>query len=424
MKNNSKKEIYLLIGLLVLLVAIVYYMVLYPPLKNKLSDARNDKARAIAEYDRVTEELATLDLRKSEIKSQKGAALNQSNRFYPDIIEENLIIELEEMANATNFQCNFTLDSVKVSALEDMTPNNADLPESSFDSLNDAINEADKALKSNGTVKDTDINKNTNIATDTVNGANNTQATSKTSQGACKVLSINLSYSDQDYKNLKDFLYKLEHYDRIVAVTDLQAGCSDKANKIAGSLNIELYALPKINGNDDENYSVWTKKDAAGKEELFAQGAATGAKAKKETDEIDFVCILKQPGSVYPTVTFGKNGDKDTSSYVYADSDRSVKGTITFTEDKDGNYYYKYSIGSSNYPKSTMGDGEKFEPSNNSIDIKVNSDARDGNKDKSGLDLTIVNNTKLPVNVKLNDDSKVNPRFTETSKGTGSVYKK
>lgn len=429
MKNNSKKEIYLLIGLLAFLVAILYYMVLYPPLKNKLSDARNDKAKAIAEYDKVTEELATLESRKSEIKSEKGKALNSSKRFYPNIIEENILLELEEMENASNVKCSFTLDDVSVKAIDDMTPNNDSLPQTSFDELNDAINNADNVL--NGKDDNTKVSSNvdTSTATSTVsnNTNNTTEGTTKTSQGTCKILSINVTYTDQEYKNIKEFLYKLETYSRIITVSDFKASASETGGKIAGSFSMDLYAIPKIKGNNDTDYSKWTKNDAAGKDELFAQGAATGAKASKDKnkDDIDFMCILKQPGSVYPSVTFGKNDDNNSSSYVYADSNSIVKGTITFTQDDDGNYYYKYSIGSSNYPKSTMGNGEKFEPTNNSIDIKVSSDARDGDKDKNGLDLTIINNTNLPVNVKDSDDSKSNPRFNlQDSKGSGSVYVK
>lgn len=436
MKNNSKKEIYLLIGLLAFLVGLLYYMVIYPSLKSNYSDSVNDKSKAISEYDKVTAELATLKTRKSEIKSKKGEALNKSKRFYPDIIEENLIIELEDMANAANFKSNFTLDDITVNTLEDMTPNNETLPPTSFDALNDAINQADDALddKSKKSKVSKDISKNVSVASSTVssnsasgnnsnsNGNNSDKA--KTSQATCKILSINVDFTDQQYKDVKSFLYSLENYGRIVAVNNFKVVASETGNTIAGSFDIELYAIPKVKDNDDKHYSDWTKNDAKGKEDLFAQGAATGVNVKKDQDDIDFICILKRPDSVYPSVTFGKNDDKDTSTYVYADSDNKVKGTITFTKDKDGNYYYKYSIGSSNYPKSTMGDGEKFEPTNNAIDISVESDIRSGLKDKAGLDLTIINNTKLPVNVKVNGDSKSDKRFNEDSKGSGSVYMK
>ena len=115
-------------------------MLIYPTLKSNLSDARNDKAKAISEYNKVTAELATLDERKSQIKSEKGEALNKSKRFYPDIIEENILLELEQIESESNFKGDFTLDDVKVSQIEDMTPNNAVLPETSFDALNEAIN--------------------------------------------------------------------------------------------------------------------------------------------------------------------------------------------------------------------------------------------------------------------------------------------
>ena len=435
MKNTNKKEVYLLIGLLAFLVGLLYYMLIYPTLKSNLSDARNDKAKAISEYNKVTAELATLDERKSQIKSEKGEALNKSKRFYPDIIEENILLELEQIESESNFKGDFTLDDVKVSQIEDMTPNNAVLPETSFDALNEAINKADDALNGKSSDKDVSINKDKDTSTTTVNNGsnNNTNSTdsnstseeTKTSQGTCKVLTISVSYTDQEYKNLKEFLYKLENYNRIIAISDFKATRADNGNALAGSFNMELYAIPKITGNKDKNYSKWTKKDAKGKEELFAQGAATGAKIKKDQDDIDFMCILKQPNSVYPSVSFGKNDNKDTSSYVYADSTNAVNGTVTFTKGEDGNYYYKYTIGQSSYPKSTMGDGEKFEPSNNSVDIKVTSDVRDGSKDKNGLNLTVVNNTDIPVNIKVSDDSKKNPRFNlEDSKGTGNVYVK
>ena len=109
---------------------------------------------------------------------------------------------------------------------------------------------------------------------------------------------------------------------------------------------LECYAVPKIGGNDN-SYSKWDYSNVYGKDELFGEGAATGAygvsveEATEKEKTNDFVGMVKSSSSVQPTLTFGRANDEYCSTYIYDDSSSVVDVTLTVTE-KDGKYYYKY----------------------------------------------------------------------------------
>ena len=120
--NISKREKYLLIGVLAVLVGVLYYSFGYTKQVETLEAAKADKEAAITEYNKVQAELATLEERKLNIKDLTASATNKSAKFYPEIIQEKIIIELNEMMEKTGFKGDIAFVPTVVAGVEDSTP--------------------------------------------------------------------------------------------------------------------------------------------------------------------------------------------------------------------------------------------------------------------------------------------------------------
>lgn len=410
--NISKREKYLLIGVLAVLVGVLYYSFGYTKQVETLEAAKADKEAAITEYNKVQAELATLEERKLNIKDLTASATNKSAKFYPEIIQEKIIIELNEMMEKTGFKGDIAFVPTVVAGVEDSTPNPELIGDTTFQSSVDILKG-----KSDSIVESSDKTETDDSAT--------TSTEVKTTESTAEKIVVTINYKSS-YKQLKDFLIELESYSRKIISPSLIAQSLE--GNISGELTLEFYGLPKVDDSDD-NYLEWTLKNIYGKDELFNNGNATGAYAnsveeiKANEDSCDFIGMVKSSSSIYPTLQFGKANDSLGKTYIYATSESVVEATLTLTKGDNGKYYYKYSTGASRYPNTNTGNGEEFTFAGDVIKVKIESEARSGKNDKAGVKLKVINNTDKSVEVAINGDDATNPRVELTHEG-GSVYKK
>lgn len=410
--NISKREKYLLIGVLSVLVGVLYYSFGYTKQVETLEAAKADKEAAITEYNKVQAELATLEERKLNIKDLTASATNKSAKFYPEIIQEKIIIELNEMMEKTGFKGDIAFVPTVVAGVEDSTPNPELIGDTTFQSSVDILKG-----KSDSIVESSDKTETDDSAT--------TSTEVKTTEATAEKIVVTINYKSS-YKQLKDFLIELESYSRKIISPSLIAQSLE--GNISGELTLEFYGLPKVDDSDD-NYLEWTLKNIYGKDELFNNGNATGAYAnsveeiKANEDSCDFIGMVKSSSSIYPTLQFGKANDSLGKTYIYATSESVVEATLTLTKGDNGKYYYKYSTGASRYPNTNTGNGEEFTFAGDVIKVKIESEARSGKNDKAGVKLKVINNTDKSVEVAINGDDATNPRVELTHEG-GSVYKK
>ncbi|HYF75405.1 MAG TPA: hypothetical protein VD757_02355, partial [Candidatus Nitrosocosmicus sp.] len=71
---------------------------------------------------------------------------------------------------------------------------------------------------------------------------------------------------------------------------------------------------------------------------------------------------------------------------------------------KDGKYYCKYKTGKYSYPEDYNNGWEEFEPAPQGINLQIVSAPRTGAEDKTGVNLSIVNKTDMPLRVFIKDD--------------------
>ena len=437
----KKNEIYTLVAVLAILLGVMYYSFVFNNKSSQLEAAREQRQAAVTEYNKVMDELSTLDERKGNIKELTAGIEGKTEKLYPEIIQEKIITEIDELMKKSEFKGDISFSPVEVINLENLTPQVEKLPNTSFDTYANAANKYIDEHSSKSKNKSNEDSSDNNEDDSAEANENNTNSSdSSTSDGsvvtnnssseysddsACMHFQLSINFTDVSYKQLKNFKKELESYQRKITCQSLTTTYA--GGNISGVIVLECYAVPKI-GVEDNSYSKWDYSNVYGKDELFGEGAATGAygvsveEATEKEKTNDFVGMVKSSSSVQPTLTFGRANDEYCSTYIYDDNSNVIDVTLTLTE-KDGKYYYKYSAGNSRYPATTMGNGEEFTPCADVIKVSIESEARDGSTDKSGVKFKVINNTDKKVEVAINNDDSNNPRVTLESEG-GSVYKK
>jgi type IV pilus assembly protein PilO len=438
----KKNEIYALVGALAVILGVMYYSFVFNNKSSQLETARENKQAAITEYNKVMDELSTLDERKGNIKELTAGIEGKTEKLYPEIIQEKIITEIDDLMKKSDFKGDISFNPIEVVNLEDLTPQVEKLPDTSFATYASAANsyiDNHSSKSKNKSDEDSSNNEDNNTSNEETTSSTNS-SDSSTSDGSvitndssseyandstCEHLQVSINFTEVNYKQLKDFKKALEAYNRKISCQSVTT--TYEGGNISGVIVLEFYGVPKV-GNYDNNYFKWDYSNVYGKDELFGEGAATGAygvsveEATEKERTNDFVGMVKSSSSIQPTLTFGRANDEYCSTYIYDDSSNVIDVTLTLTE-KDGKYYYKYSGGNSRYPATTMGNGEEFTPCADVIKVNIESEARDGSTDKSGIKLKVINNTDKKVEVAINNDDADKPRVTLESEG-GSVYKK
>ena len=118
---------------------------------------------------------------------------------------------------------------------------------------------------------------------------------------------------------------------------------------------------------------------------------------------------VKPTASDLPVIILGKGEDMETKTYIYSDEPGANEVEIQVSE-AEGKYYYKYKTSYETYPKNYASEKIQFKPIGNSISLDIMSMARNNDKDLSGLKLSVINNTKLPFIINVENDDTKTPR--------------
>lgn len=190
---------------------------------------------------------------------------------------------------------------------------------------------------------------------------------------------------------------------------------------VSGNLTLEFYAVPKLDAQDQE-YLTWTLQNMYGKEMPFSNTAATGAYSSTMEQLLatgvkvyDFMMLVRSSTSDLPSVTVGKALDESRESYLFTDNNEVEEVKITLTQ-KEEKYYYQFETSQGTYPQGE--EVKEFTPINETIELQVMSESRQGTTDEVGVKLHIFNETDLVVNVEIKDDDLTNPRVKVVSEGS------
>ena len=403
----SQREKYLLTIVGCILVGVLYYQFLYTSQKEKLELAKNELREVQARHDQVMSNIATLPKRQKDIKGLTASITERTSSYYPTLIQEKIILELNEIIEETGITASFSFSPITAQNVQPLSAGEYLSPQSTLEplvnelaSINEEVEEAENDEMASG---------------------QNSEASSATAE----VLTVSMTFSGS-YETIKTFIDMIQSWNYNLIITNLSLS-PQTDNEVAGSFNLEFYGLPKLQ-LQDQDYLTWTLENTYGKEMPFSSGVADGAyhTTLEELMELgvrvnDLMMVVRSTTSDMPTVTVGKANDETRESYLFSESSEVENVEIQFLQ-KDDKYYYKYSLGDQTYPQN---DQEiEFSPLSSTINLQILSEERVTVSDQSGVNLKIINQTDKTVDVEIKNDDTVTPRIIIVKDGSININNK
>lgn len=432
----TKKEKYLIGILGTVLITVGYYQFVYKAQIEKLDALKNEQAEKEADYNNKMATIRTIDERNGKIKGLGQLISEQSGIFYPEIIQENLILEIDKLLADSGLNGSFSFTEKTVGLVELMTDGINPVYSTTFDSIVDEYNNTFKeeiaAAESNTEVEgevSTEVNAGTDeIVTEEiqpeVEGNENSEEvynndnTIGNYDATAEQIKVSLNFTGS-YLSLKEFIRLVNNNERKIVITNISLSGQGEGENITGSMNLEFYGIPKL-GNVDSEYYDWLLENSYGKSYPFSTALANGTTIEELANSekpYDFVMLVKPVASDLPAVMLGKANDKENTSYLYSDNTAIENVEIIVTE-KDKKFYYKYKVGGTQYPSDYSGYGVEFTPLADDIALNIFSIGRLGDQDTSGVNIILKNDTTKTINVTIESEDVNKPRVALTSEGS------
>ena len=246
----------------------------------------------------------------------------------------------------------------------------------------------------------------------TVTSSNPDTSGEKVYSSDYKGISTQLSLSYEClYEDFKKVLTYLEEFGKKVTVNNVSFSYSESTDIVSGTMQVTLYA---ITGSDRPVEDVFIKDVPVGTDNIFSSDTfktitSDSTYRDKIITDYDLFLIMNQVGSDMDTVAVGQAGDPSNETVVTSDTEGVENITIEVSGEA-GSYKVKYKVGSSAYPADNYNAGAPL-VCGDTLDLLMISKPRMGDKDNSLANVTIVNNSDLPLNVAVINDDIENPRI-------------
>lgn len=417
MSKNDRDKIRLLI-LGIIIIGVGYYKYVYVPQLTAIDEKSKQEIAIIEKYNNVVNTINTFEDKKIEVKILKAKINDKTTPFYPVINKEQIIVELDKLLKDNNLKGGITFQPVVSDSVEASKNEVKSLPDSSLKKIVDQYKNTLMIDGKNEQNKIANENDSNNIDKSIpANNANepqtsNTQKNPKEKKNTVQYLKCEVRF-EGTMENLNKFLNTIGKNEKRIIVNSIKISKDDKEG-IKGSINLEFYAVPKIN-DELENYLKWQLNNEYGKNLLFSN-TLLNKNAEENVQSGDFIVSIKSVSSDLPTVMIGKVNDFLRTTYVYGDNNGEENVEIILTQDKD-KYFYRYKTSKAMYPANNSGAGVEFVPASKNIVLNVLSEKRTGSNDKSELKLKITNKTDKLVNVDITGEDKIDPRVTVEGDG-------
>lgn len=238
--NISSREKRLLIIVLSVAVGVLYYSFPFKSNKTELENKVNEKKQIVSQYEDELREIDQIESRKVTLEENKKTAVEKADGYYPEIIQEKLIKEVDALMTKNNLTGDYSWAEANANVVENLTPGILALPESTTKTLADTIK---KSLEEGTTQSIGSDNTSTTTAEVESDG---------TASPVQMVLAINFKGT---YDSLKTFVDDIKSYDRVISASALTTSWQSES-ELSGTINIEFYSIPKIN-DDDNSYLNW-----------------------------------------------------------------------------------------------------------------------------------------------------------------------
>lgn len=222
------------------------------------------------------------------------------------------------------------------------------------------------------------------------------------------------------YKGIKNFIDYVEGYAQRMTVNEMSITYDYESRVYSGSVVVRAYAV--YGGGRPTSNNIELDDVEIGVDNIFTSGGngANNVSSKYDEDDgaaiandYDLYMMLNPSTSDVSAKVMGIN--KQDSTAIKSATNEVEAAKITITEES-GKYYAEYNIGGVTSDKVAFDPGED-------MNLLIQSNARVGSDDMSGVKLSIVNETSKMLNVKVINDDATSPRFKVASrKGSIKVY--
>ena len=407
MKINKNEERLLIIFILLLL-SLGYYFFVFEKQKNRSEELKVQALEEKSKYDEAMAKIASLEKKEGQLKVLNSNISIVTGKYYKELVEENITVQLNKFIEDTKFNGKvLTFNPIDVVEME--------YPMATVKNPDSTLKEFADSYKSGKTI-DSSVTGDTTVSTTTSNDNSEvpmkaTDIKMKKTVATVEQMKFVVEFNDASVDSTLDFLKAIEDNGKKIVIRNIDITGTD-LNIISGTINLEIYVMPSLENKKEENL---VNDNNGGVDVVF--NTSSVIEDKKENN--DFIMMLKSYKSVFPTVVIGKADDNGSQSYLSSINNKEENCELILTKEA-GKYYYKYKLGNSTYPTNYSGNGLEFTPSGDDINFKITSSIRNGDDDKGGAKIKIVNKTDKTVKVKVEDDDKSNSRVDIDSEG-GSV---
>ena len=404
----SKREKILVILLALFLVAVAYYELVFLNQRKKLTALREEKETLESTYNSMTKSIGTMAENETKIKISRDSIEAKSMKLYPNIYQDKIIIEINDLLSEAGIKGNLSFSEVEVSPVAKYFGVEG---ESSKETVGEpSLKESVEEIR--------DLDKENKVETKEKKTESKGEGT-KTEELLVDQMQVTVDFSGA-YEDTTKFIKLVSDYARLVAVPNITLVATGDDN-VAGTLNLEFYSIPKFT-DEDKKYLDWTLDNTYGKANPFKSGSSILAPEEKEqTSQLSM--SINGNNSDLPSMALGKTDDSTRDTYIYFDKNDKVDVNVDISEE-DGKFYVKYKTKDSSYPSNYEGKGVQVDPGTGRIKMDIYSTSRGGAEDKVGVNLNISNTASKIAEINIIDEDKSNPRVVVQPSGLVEYFVK
>ena len=239
-------------------------------------------------------------------------------------------------------------------------------------------------------------------------------------QGISTKMTLSYECSYADFKKVMEYF---RDYGNKVTVDNVNFSYSESTDVLTGTMQVSFYA---VTGSDRETKGVNIWDVAVGTENIFASDTfitvgADGSYKSQIVNTYDLYMILNQVGSDMATFSVGQAGDPANETVVASDKDGTENIELRVTG-QAGDYRVSYKVGTDVYPAQNYSSGAPL-VCGDSLDLIIISKVRLDSNDNSRANITLINESDMPLNVAILNDDEDSPRINiEMTEGTVVFY--
>lgn len=234
---------------------------------------------------------------------------------------------------------------------------------------------------------------------------------------------LTLSY-EAEYAQWKQMINYINNYYSKNAIESMSMSYNVEDGSVTGTISVASYAVT----GSDRKYVSPTFSLPVGTDNIFNSSVFDSTRvdlADTTGDYIlsnyDYYILLNSANSDVDSCIIGRKNDMSRDSVLTANSNGQLDVTVRFFGTA-GSYKVQYSIGDKTYPLTDYNAGVTFEPGN-TLDLLIMSSPRIDSSDTGNINLSLVNNSDMPLNVKIcNDDTKSSRVNIKDRTGDITIY--